>query len=264
MTAVASRRRHLDQSGYLSPMKFTGHLRGYFLAGVVVTAPIAITIWIVWWIVGLFDAWMKPLIPAVYNPETYLPFSVPGLGLIFALVMITLVGALAANLVGRTVLAYWEYLLGRMPVVRSVYGAVKQIFQTAFSQSERSFRQVGLIQFPKPGMHTMVFVARELDSLEIGLPPGRAMVSCFMPATPPMSGFVFFVNKEDVTILDLSIEDGAKLVISAGLVMPDRLSELPGVPMRHDEVAEELVGSVKPADRGRKHFGEKSSRRQEA
>jgi uncharacterized membrane protein len=213
-------------------MKVVGRLRTYFLAGVVVAAPIGITIWLVWSIVSVFDTWVKPLIPASYNPDTYLPFEVPGVGLVVALVVITLIGALAANLVGRTVLHYWEYFLGRMPVVRSVYRAVKQIFQTAFAKPGSNFQQVGLIEFPRKGAHVIVFVARELDSAEIGLAPGQAMYSLFMPTTPnPTSGFLFFLHKEDVTILDLTVEEAAKLVISAGLVSPDRLREYENVPI---------------------------------
>lgn len=196
-------------------------LRTYFLAGLVVTAPIGITIWLTWWFVSLFDTWFKPMIPAVYNPDTYLPFTVPGLGLVVALFMITVVGALAANLVGKTLIGWWENLLNRVPIVPTIYRAVKQIFQTAVSQSGTNFKQVGLIEYPRRGVHVVVFVARELDSGEIGMPPGTAMYSAFMPTTPnPTSGFLFFLEKHEVTILDLTVEEGAKLVISAGLVTP--------------------------------------------
>ena len=223
-------------------MKFVGRLRTYFLAGVVVAAPIGITIWLVWSIVSLFDTWVKPLIPVRYNPDTYMPFEVPGVGLVVALIVITLIGALAANLVGRTVLFYWEYFLGRMPVVRSVYRAVKQIFQTAFAKPGSNFQQVGLIEFPRRGAHVIVFVARELDSAEIGLAPGQAMYSLFMPTTPnPTSGFLFFLHREDVTILDLTVEEAAKLVISAGLVSPDRLSGYENVPILDEQLTATLA-----------------------
>jgi uncharacterized membrane protein len=234
-------------------MKVVGRLRTYFLAGVVVAAPIGITIWLVWWIVSLFDTWVKPLIPAVYNPDTYMPFEVPGVGLVVALMVITLIGALAANLVGRTVLHYWEYFLGRMPVVRSVYSAVKQIFQTAFAKPGSNFQQVGLIEFPRGGAHVLVFLARELDSGEIGLPPGEAMYSAFMPTTPnPTSGFLFFLHKEEVTILDLTIEEAAKVVISAGLVSPERLRDYENVPVLDRELADTLAeadGKADPPDK---------------
>ena len=172
--------------------------------------------------------------------------QVPGVGLVVALIVITLIGALAANLVGRTVLHYWENFLGRMPVVRSVYSAVKQIFQTAFAKPGSNFQQVGLIEFPRRGAHVIVFVARELDSREIGLAPGQAMYSLFMPTTPnPTSGFLFFLNQEEVTILDLTVEEAAKLVISAGLVSPDRLRGFENVPILDEQLTATLTRQAK-------------------
>ena len=219
-------------------MSFMRRLRAYFLAGLVVIAPIGITIWLAWWFVSLFDQWLKPMIPAVYNPDSYLPFSVPGVGLLFALIGITLVGALAANLVGRTILSLWERVLDRMPVLRSIYKATKQIFQTAFSQNANNFQYVALVEYPRKGVHVVVFVARELDSEEIGLLPSRTLYSCFMPTTPnPTSGFLFFLNKEEVTILDLTVEEGAKLVISAGLVTPKQIATGEGLPEIDGETA---------------------------
>jgi uncharacterized membrane protein len=248
-------------------MKVVGRLRTYFLAGVVVAAPIGITIWLVWSIVSLFDTWVKPLIPSIYNPDTYLPFEVPGVGLVVALIVITFIGALAANLVGRTVLHYWEYFLGQMPVVRSVYSAVKQIFQTAFAKPGSNFQNVGLIEFPRKGAHVIVFVARPLDSGEIGLEPGDAMYSVFMPTTPnPTSGFLFFLHEEEVTILDLTVEEAAKLVISAGLVSPERLrGGYENVPILDEELTKRLTetgkkGTAQPAKPPRK----RASRRQGA
>lgn len=212
-----------------------GKLRTYFLTGVVVAAPIAITIWLVWWFVSLFDSWLKPYIPTIYNPDHYLPFSVPGVGLVFALVGITLIGALAANLVGRTLLNFGERTLDRMPIIRSVYKAVKQIFETALSSNASNFSSVGFIGYPREGVNVVCFIARELDSGEIGLEPGTTYYSAFMPTTPnPTSGFLFFVEKSEVTILDLTVEEAAKLVISAGLVTPKQMREA-GASMSDDE-----------------------------
>jgi uncharacterized membrane protein len=224
-------------------MSFLRRLRGYFFAGLVVTAPIGITIWLAWWFVALIDGWVKPVLPAIFDPGNYLPFPVPGVGLLAAFIAITLIGALAANLVGRTLLRYWETLLGRMPVIRSVYKATKQIFQTALSQSGTNFRQVGLVEYPRRGTYVVVFVARELDSSEIGLPAGETYISAFMPTTPnPTSGFLFFLHKNEVRILDLSVEDGAKLVISAGLVTPATIKKhLPGVPAIEKDVIDVLL-----------------------
>lgn len=200
----------------------SGKFRTYFLTGLVVTAPIAITLWAAYWFVTLFDAWLKPLIPAVLDPSNYLPFRIPGIGLIFALFGITVIGALAANLVGRTILSFWDRLLNSTPVVRSVYKGTKQIFETLFSQSGASFRNVGLIEWPRKGIYSLVFVSREVDGGQIGLEPGRAMYAVYISTTPnPTSGYVYFVDVGDVRIIDMPVEDAAKMVISMGLVFPE-------------------------------------------
>jgi uncharacterized membrane protein len=200
-----------------------GRLRAYFFTGLVITAPIAITAWATYWFVTLFDAWVKPLIPAVYNPDNYLPFKVPGFGLVFALIVITMIGALAANLVGRTLIGMWDKLIHRTPVVRSIYKGSKQIFETIFSQKGNSFRYVCLVEWPRKGTWSLAFVSREVDGGQVGLEVGRAMYAVYVSTTPnPTSGYVFFVDVDEVQILDMSVEDGLKLVISMGLVFPDR------------------------------------------
>jgi len=201
---------------------FLARLRTYFLTGLVVAAPISITVYITWWFVDLFDAWFKPLVPTIYNPDNYLPFSVPGVGLLFALLCITVLGALTANLFGRTVVGYGELLLNRMPLVRNVYKALKQIFETALSQSESSFQNVGLIEYPRLGLFAIVFISTQARG-EVAEHAGKGdgVMSVFLPTTPnPTSGFLLFVPEKDVIILDMSVEEGAKLVISAGLVEP--------------------------------------------
>ncbi len=201
---------------------FLGRLRAYFFTGLVITAPIAITIWATYWFVTFFDAWVKPFIPALYNPDNYLPFQVPGFGLVFALVAITLIGALAANLVGRTLLGWWDRALFRMPVVRSIYKGSKQIFETIFSQKGASFRNVCLVEWPRRGAWSLAFVSREVDGGQVGLEAGRRMYAIYVSTTPnPTSGYVFFADIDEVKILAMSVEDGLKLVISMGLVFPD-------------------------------------------
>lgn len=198
-------------------------LRAYFFTGLVITAPIAITIWATYWFVTLFDSWIKPFLPAPYNPDTYLPIRVPGLGLIFALLAITLIGFMAANLAGRTMIAIWDKILNSTPVVRSIYKGSKQIFETLFSQKGASFRYVCLVEWPRRGTWSIAFISREVDGGQIGLEPGRAMYAVYMSTTPnPTSGYVFFVDFDDVKIIDMSVEDGLKLVISMGLVFPDK------------------------------------------
>jgi len=202
-------------------------LRGYFLTGLIVVGPVAITLYVVWWFINLVDAWVKPLIPTAYLPEAYLPFNVPGVGLIVGVVGLMLVGALTANLFGRTLVSQGEMMLDRMPVVRGVYRLIKQIFQTVFSKSGTSFKRVGLIEFPRRGLYCIVFLAGdppvEIDD-KIG--GGNPLITAFMPNGPnPTTGFIVFVPASEVIPLDLPVEDAAKLIVSAGLVGPDQQQE---------------------------------------
>jgi uncharacterized membrane protein len=198
-------------------------LRNYFLTGIVVAAPISITIYLTWTFIEWVDGWAKPLIPRDYNPDTYLPFSVPGVGLLFAFVLITLLGFLTANLVGRTIVTYGESLLDRMPLVRNLYRGLKQIFHTALSESSRSFQKVGLIEYPRKGLWAIIFVSTDAKG-EVAdrLADNGKMLSVFLPTTPnPTSGFLLYVPEADVIMLDMSVEEAAKQVISAGLVSPE-------------------------------------------
>jgi uncharacterized membrane protein len=203
-------------------------LRGYFLTGLIVVGPVAITIYVVWWFITLIDNWVKPLLPPQYLPEHYLPFSVPGVGLIFGITGLMVVGALTANLFGRTLVGYSEMMLARMPIVRSVYRTLKQIFETVLSKNGGSFKRVGLIEFPRRGLYSIVFLAGdpppEVDE-KIG--GGHPLITVFMPNGPnPTTGFIVFVPASEVIALDLSVEDAAKLVVSAGLVAPDQQDRL--------------------------------------
>ncbi len=206
---------------------FGARLRGYFLTGLIVVGPVAITIYVVWWFINLVDAWVKPLLPLDYLPDTYLPFKLPGVGLIVGIFGLMVVGALTANLFGRTIVSYGEMMLDRMPVVRGVYRLIKQIFTTVFSKSGTSFKRVGLIEFPRRGLYALVFLAgdppAEVDE-KIG--GGQPLITVFMPNGPnPTTGFIVFMPASEVILLDLAVEDAAKLVVSAGLVGPDQQQE---------------------------------------
>ena len=188
-----------------------------------IIAPAAITIWATLWVVDKFDTLVKPWIPTSYNPDSYLPIKIPGFGLLAALVLITLVGALAANLVGRTLFGLWDKLLNRTPVVRSLYKGSKQIFETLFADQGSSFRYVCLVEWPKAGIWSLAFVSREVDGGQVGLEAGRKMYAVYISTTPnPTSGYVFFADQKNVRIIDLSVEDGLKLVISMGLIFPEK------------------------------------------
>ncbi len=203
-------------------------LRNYFLTGLIIVGPVGITLYIVWWFINLIDGWVKPLIPLQYLPETYMPFTVPGLGLIIAVTALIVIGALTANLFGRTLVNYGERIVNQMPVVRTVYRALKQIFETVLSQSSASFQNVGLIEYPRRGLYAVVFISTDTTGeIRSKADHEDGLYSVFLPTTPnPTSGFLLFVPRADVLILDMTVEDAAKLVISAGLVVPDYQEKL--------------------------------------
>jgi uncharacterized membrane protein len=188
----------------------------------VVAGPLAVTVWLVWSVVNWVDDVVRPVIPPAYRPETYLPWPVPGTGLVIAIVALTLLGFLTANLVGRTLVELGEGLLNRMPIVRPIYKTMKQIFEALFSKTGSSFRQVALVEFPAPGMWSLVFLSQPPGGdLAKRLPEGEH-VSAFMPCTPnPTTGFFFYVLRKDLIVLDISVESAMTLLISAGMVQPD-------------------------------------------
>ena len=198
-------------------------IRNYFLTGLVVAAPIGITIYIGWWFITFVDSNIKPLIPPAYNPETYLPFSIPGLGLIGVVIFLIILGALTANLFGRALLRFGERIVDRMPVVRSVYGTLKQIFETVVASDSKNFSDVVLVEYPRKGIWAIAFVSAENKS-EIQDKMEDEVINLFLPTTPnPTSGFLLFVPRKDLIYLDMTPDQGAKYVISAGLVNPDDL-----------------------------------------
>ena len=206
-------------------------LRNYFLTGIVVAAPIGITIYITWAFVQWVDSRVKPLIPHVYNPDNYLPFSVPGVGLLFAILILTLLGFLTASIVGRTVVSYGETLLDRMPLVRNLYRGLKQLFQTALSQTSRSFQKVALVEYPTKGVWRVGFVATRGKGEIAGKFPDKDLMAVFIPNTPNVTaGFLVFVPRRDAVILDMSVEEAAKMIISAGLVAPEHPRAQPSKP----------------------------------
>ncbi|MDA1099906.1 MAG: DUF502 domain-containing protein [Proteobacteria bacterium] len=207
-------------------------LRLYFLTGVIVTAPIALTIYVTWQFIHWVDSKAIPLLPIKYNPEHYLPFSLPGLGLLMMVVVLTFVGFLTANIFGRTLLKMGEGLVNRMPVVRSIYGALKQVLETVLNQSSNSFRQTVLVEYPRRGIWTVAFVTSDTAG-EIAQRLEDDMVNIYVPTTPnPTSGFLLMVPRRDLIFLDLPVEDAAKFIISVGVIPPEaeaKIAELPRI-----------------------------------
>lgn len=192
--------------------------RNRFFTGVIIALPIVATILAVSWIVQSVDDNVLKFVPELLNPKTYLGFQIPGLGLIISIVLLFLLGILASNFLGKIVIGWGERALARVPVVSPLYNAVKQIVQTVAAQKDRAFRDVCLIEYPRKGVWALGFVTADLA----GAPRqemGRDMLCVFVPTTPnPTSGFLLFVDKEDIRILDMSPEEGAKMIISGGMV----------------------------------------------
>jgi uncharacterized membrane protein len=215
---------NLESPGAPEPVQhgIASRIRTYFLTGLIVAGPVAITIWLVWSFVTWVDDLVRPFIPFAYRPETYLPVKIPGFGLIIAFLALTLLGFLTANLVGRTFVEIGETILERVPIVRPIYRGLKQVFETLFSKSGSSFRTVGLVEFPAPGMWSLVFLSTPPGAdLSAQLPSDAEYVSAFMPCTPnPTTGFFFYVLRRDVIELTISVEDAAKLLMSAGMIQP--------------------------------------------
>ncbi|VAV94832.1 Uncharacterized membrane anchored protein Mext_4159 [hydrothermal vent metagenome] len=196
-------------------------LRNSFLTGIVITAPIGATVWVVVSFISFVDGSILPLLPKRYNPETYLPVELPGLGLVIAVIGLTLLGALAANIFGRTLIGFGESLLRRVPFVSNIYEAVKQIIHTIVSGSEKSFQDAVMIEYPRKGLWAIGFVTAEAKG-ELKDFLDDDMVAVFVPTTPnPTSGFLLYEKRANLHDLNMSVEDAAKLVISAGLVYPE-------------------------------------------
>jgi len=202
-------------------------LRASFLTGLVVIAPVTLTIWLIWTLMGWVDSFVLPLIPYDFRPEQYIGINLRGVGVIIFLLFTIIVGWIAKGLIGKSLIRFAESLVNRMPVVRSIYSGVKQIAETVFAQSERSFEKACLIQYPRKGIWAIGFISTTTKGEVIQkAETGGEMLSVFVPTTPnPTSGFLLFFPREDVIELEMSIEDAAKLVISAGLVYPGQQAQ---------------------------------------
>ena len=195
-------------------------IRSWFITGILVLTPIILTVYVAWTFITFVDNLVVPIVPIDYRPSNYLPFSIPGLGLIIVFIFTTLVGSLATGLFGRTLIRIWEYILNRMPVVRSVYSAIKQILETVMAAQSDAFRQAVLVQYPRKDIWAIGFVTGSTKG-EVGKNVSEKMINVFMPTTPnPTSGFLLFFPEKDLIYLKMSVEDALKLVVSGGMVIP--------------------------------------------
>ncbi|MBF0094753.1 MAG: DUF502 domain-containing protein, partial [Alphaproteobacteria bacterium] len=201
-------------------MALGAKLRTYFFAGVLVTAPAAITFYVAWLVIDLVDRHVTPWLPLQYNPETYLPFGIPGLGLLILVAGLTAIGALTAGFMGRLVVRMGERVMARMPVIRGIYGTTKQIFETVLRQHSTAFREVVLLEYPRRGLWTVGFITGTATEEIKGLTAEDA-VNVFVPTTPnPTSGFLLFIPRTELITLALTVEEGIKFVVSGGIVAP--------------------------------------------
>ena len=194
-------------------------IRRYFVAGLLVWLPIGATILVFSLLLDLVDRLLL-LLPPGLRPEAVLGFSIPGLGIILALIVLVVTGVLAANLLGRRLVKSYESVLSRIPFVRTVYGAVKHFAEMVFSDSTSSFKKVLLIQYPREHLYSLAFQTSE-DPAEVQAVTGESIVAVFLPTTPnPTSGFMLFVPRSGIVELDMSVEDALKMIISLGVVVP--------------------------------------------
>lgn len=211
----------VDDSHDSSRKTLLGSLRNYFLAGVLVTAPISITLYVTWGFLKFLDRKITPVIPEAYNPNTYLPVEIPGLGLIIAVIFFVVIGFITRNYLGRLFVRMSEYVVERVPVINTIYGAIKQIFETVMASKSDAFKDVVMFEYPRKGIWVMGFVTGATKG-EVQRLTDKDTVNIFLPTTPnPTSGFLLFVPKKDITYMDMSVEEGIKMIVSGGIIIPE-------------------------------------------
>jgi len=199
---------------------FGARMRTNLLAGIFVVAPIGITIYLTYAMLKFVDVRVAALIPEDYNPNTYLPFSVPGIGLVISLLFFLLVGVIARNYLGRLTYRVSEYIVQKMPIVRSIYSATKQIFESVMMDQSRAFKDVVLVEFPSKGMWSLGFVTGVTKG-EVQRLTEHEVVNVYVPTTPnPTSGFLLFIPRKDLIYISMSPEDAIKMIVSGGLITP--------------------------------------------
>lgn len=200
--------------------RLSSQINKYFLTGLIVLGPLALTVLVVQWFVGLLDGMILGLLPAAIHPRELFGIHVPGFGLIGTLLLVLLVGTLASNIFGRTLVSYSEWLISHTPGIKGVYQLFKQVTDTLLSQDKNGFHQAVLVEYPRRDMWTVAFLTGEVDG-ELGRRLARPMVSVYVPTTPnPTSGFYLLVPSDEVQFLDMSVDEAFKMIVSVGMVHP--------------------------------------------
>ncbi|MFH0787262.1 MAG: DUF502 domain-containing protein [Pseudomonadota bacterium] len=201
-------------------IKFKAWLKTYLLTGLIVVVPITITIYIIQALMGVMDKFLA-FLPNAYHPETLLGRHIPGLGLVLVTILVFLVGLLTHNYFGKKVIQLWDLMVGRIPIVRNIYQAIKQLTEAVFSNTGSHFKQVVLVEFPRRGLYSLGFVAGPARG-ELAAKAGHQVMNVFIPCTPnPTTGYYVLVPEKDLIFLEMSVEEGFKTVISSGLVSPN-------------------------------------------
>jgi len=205
-----------------APVKtsFGTRLRRYLLTGIVVTAPITITIYLTYIFLTFVDGHVGKIIPNEWYEDFYGETALPGLGLIVAIAFFIIIGWFATNILGRFIIRIYEYILDRMPVIRTVYGAIKQVFETIMASQSSAFREAVMLEYPRRGVWSIGFVTGVTEG-EVQRGTEEETINVFVPTTPnPTSGYLLFVPRKELTYLDMSVEEAVKLVVSAGIITP--------------------------------------------
>lgn len=218
-------------------------LRGRFFAGMVIAAPLAATFLILQFLITFIDNRVKPLLPPLLKPETYTNYAIPGFGVLVVVIALTILGAITANLIGRSLLAATDRIFSRIPIVRNVYAAIKQLTEVLSNNQQASFDRCVMIEYPKQGSWCIGFVSSHAKQ-EIGAKLGTTKIGVFVPTSPnPTSGFLIYVEESETIALEMSVEEGAKMILTAGLVVPDFVR-----PDGDNSVVEQKVGAEQLAE----------------
>lgn len=203
------------------PLGLFAWLRGRFFAGMVIAAPLAATFFILQFLITFIDNRVKPLLPPLLQPETYTNYAIPGFGVLVLVVALTVLGAVTANLVGRSLLAATDRIFSRIPIVKNVYAAIKQLTEVLANNQQASFDRCVMVEYPKKDSWCIAFVSSHAKG-EIGSKLGTSKIGVFVPTTPnPTSGFLIYVEESETIALEMTVEEGAKMILTAGLVVPD-------------------------------------------